>query len=253
VNRVLRILEPTALFACPFLLAALTVARVGSAALLSALVLLVALAPAIVGFERARPRPRDFMPVVVLAALAIAGRLLFDAIPNFQPTTALIIVCGFVFGRRAGLMAGITAALVSNLFLGQGLWTPWQMYCWGTVGYCAGLFPPTLQVRHAGLDPAPQTSEPGRRSDSGPKVGMAIPMYLYGVVASLAFGVLMDLQYFVGFNADTGLSGLATTLALGLPFNVAHAASTLVFLVLTLNPWGKKLTRLKTKYGLQDL
>lgn len=31
------------------------------------------------------------------------------------------------------------AALVSNIFLGQGPWTPWQMFAWGTMGMSAGL------------------------------------------------------------------------------------------------------------------
>ena len=32
-----------------------------------------------------------------------------------------------------------TNALVSNLILGQGPWTPWQMFAWGSMGYLVGI------------------------------------------------------------------------------------------------------------------
>ena len=35
-------------------------------------------------------------------------------------------------------MIGATAAIVSNI-LGQGPWTPWQMFSWGMIGFIAGL------------------------------------------------------------------------------------------------------------------
>lgn len=36
-------------------------------------------------------------------------------------------------------MVGALAALVSNMFFGQGPWTPWQMYAWGLIGYLSGV------------------------------------------------------------------------------------------------------------------
>lgn len=32
----------------------------------------------------------------------------------------------------------VMAALVSNLFFGQGPWTPWQMFSWGIIGFLSG-------------------------------------------------------------------------------------------------------------------
>jgi energy-coupling factor transport system substrate-specific component len=199
-------------------------------ALFSLLAASLALLPLVLRFGRsnqAPPRARDLMPVVVLAALAVVGRLLFEAIPNFQPTTALIILAGLYFGRNSGLLCGMVAALVSNFFAGQGFWTPWQMLCWGAVGYAAGLL--MSQARRTWL------------------------IALFGAFASLAYGLVMDLQYFVGFAFSSGWSGLAATLAAGLPFNLIHAASTVIFLALVCVPWGKKLGRLKRKYDLTPL
>ena len=75
------------------------------------------------------------MPTVVLAALAAAGRILFAPIPDFKPVSAIAIIAGVAFGRKSGFMVGSLAALASNFFFGQGVWTPWQMYAWGLVGY----------------------------------------------------------------------------------------------------------------------
>ncbi|MDD4588487.1 MAG: ECF transporter S component, partial [Heliobacteriaceae bacterium] len=41
---------------------------------------------------------------------------------------------GFVYGVRVGFFVGAMTPLISNFFIGQGPWTPWQMICWGMVG-----------------------------------------------------------------------------------------------------------------------
>jgi len=173
------------------------------------------------------------MPVVVLAALAILGRVAMMPIPNFQPATALIVLAGFFFGRNAGLLCGMVVALVSNLLLGHGPWTPWQMLAWGLVGYGAGILGGLIQS--------------GRITS----IILQLAVIVYGTLASLLFGMLMDLQFFIAYAWETGWSGLIATWTVGMPMNLSHAASTLIFLTLTLVPWGKKLQRLKTKYGIQ--
>jgi energy-coupling factor transport system substrate-specific component len=251
MQRALKLLEPAALIAVPVLLALMTVLRAGSAALLSALVLTLALVPFIIRVEISRPRPRDFMPVVVLTALAIVGRLIFEPIPNFQPTSAIIILTGIYFGRQNGFLTGVLTALVSNMFLAQGLWTPWQMYAWGAMGYGAGLlFTPKETVRVRGTYTLTRFEK--RVNLYVPLTGFW-PIYLYGALSSLAFGIIMDSQYFIGFGNQSGLAGYLTSLAFGLPFNLSHAASSLIFLFATLALWGKKLTRLKTKYNIHPL
>lgn len=82
-----------------------------------------------------------------LAAAAALGRVPFAALPSVQPTSFLIIVSGFVFGPQAGFMTGAMAALVSNFFLGQGPWTPWQMLGWGLMGMSAAYLQ-YIKVRH---------------------------------------------------------------------------------------------------------
>ena len=220
--------------------------------LISAVLILV-----IIRFEQVRPRPRDLMPVVVLAALAILGRLLFTPIPNFQPTTAIIILAGLYFGRNSGLLCGMVVAFVSNFFVGQGLWTPWQMLLWGLIGYFAGVTGQRISmsfdmsVSDTGLSPLTSANTSNYLTCTVERPLNTMFMYIYGAVASFLFGIIMDLQFFISYTYSSGWGGLITSLLAGLPMNVLHAVSTVVFLAATLIPWGRKLARLKTKYGIK--
>src|SRR5438876_71732 len=83
---------------------------------------------------RARPPARMVALVAALAALAVAGRLAFAAIPNVVAATDIVLITGYAVGPAPGFAVGALAAVVSNLWLGQGPWTPWQMAGWGLVG-----------------------------------------------------------------------------------------------------------------------
>ena len=54
--------------------------------------------------------------------------------PNVKPTTDIVLLTGYVLGGAPGFAVGAVAALASNLFFGQGPWTPWQMAGWGGAG-----------------------------------------------------------------------------------------------------------------------
>ena len=137
--RILSRLEIPALLAVLAGLGLSAVFQIDQTALLSMGVVVGAIVVFFARFEASQPMLRQIMPTVVLAALAAAGRILFAAVPDFKPVSAIAIVAGAVFGRQTGFMVGALAALVSNLFFGQGPWTPWQMYAWGLIGYFAGV------------------------------------------------------------------------------------------------------------------
>jgi energy-coupling factor transport system substrate-specific component len=56
-----------------------------------------------------------------------------------QPTMFLPMVAGYAMGARIGFFVGAMTPLVSNFFMGQGPWTPWQMLCWGLLGASGAL------------------------------------------------------------------------------------------------------------------
>ena len=155
-SRLLAKLEILLLAAVPAVMAAALLAGIEQAALAMLVVVALVLALFFAGYEASRPGLRQIMPTLVLAALAAAGRILFGPIPDFKPVSAIAIIAGATLGRRNGFMVGALAALTSNFFFGQGMWTPWQMYAWGLVGYvggaCGRVRPCGWNRAHAGAD-----------------------------------------------------------------------------------------------------
>ncbi len=116
--------------------------------MLSSLFLLVVIMlPFYIRFERKAFVSREIVLVAVLAAIAAVSRVPFSILPSVQPTSFVIIVSAIVFGSETGFMIGATAAIVSNIFLGQGPWTPWQMFSWGMIGFIAGLLRNTFLMK----------------------------------------------------------------------------------------------------------
>ncbi|MDR1712603.1 MAG: ECF transporter S component [Coriobacteriales bacterium] len=224
--RLLRVLEPVLLLVAPVVLVCCAVTGFGQTALVSVLVALVAVVPFLVQLEWEHTRARDIMPVVVLAALAVASRILLAPFPNFKPISAIVILAGALFGRRSGFMTGALAALVSNMYFGQGPWTPWQMYGLGMMGYLAGVCAARGWFRHPWA------------------------VCVYGLIVAVGYGLLLDTYSIVGFLKPTSWQGVLAAYLAGIPVNISTVVSTVVFLALIYVPWERKLQRIKRKYGI---
>ncbi len=166
----------------------------------SALVVSLAAVAGVLWYESRRPGAKLVALVAALAALAVAARVLFAAVPNVQGTTDVALLSGYVLGPAPGFMVGALAALASNLFLGQGPWTPWQMVGWGAAGLGGALL----------------------ASVAGRQLGRW-PLALSCGAAGLVFGAWMDLFTLTNFAAQTSADGYIAIATLSLPFNVAHA------------------------------
>jgi energy-coupling factor transport system substrate-specific component len=103
-------------------------------ALASFLVVGLVLLAGWIAHERARPSARMMAVVATLAAVAALGRDAFVALPEVKPITAITLVVGYALGPLPGFTVGALGMLVSNILLGQGSYTPWQMAAWGLVG-----------------------------------------------------------------------------------------------------------------------
>jgi uncharacterized membrane protein len=102
--------------------------------LASFLVVGVVLAVGWLAYERSRPSTRMIAVVATLAAAAALGRDAFVALPDVKPITAMTLVVGYALGPLPGFTVGAVGMLASNIALGQGPYTPWQMAAWGLVG-----------------------------------------------------------------------------------------------------------------------
>jgi energy-coupling factor transport system substrate-specific component len=189
--------------------------QAGLALLLAAGSLLVA------GFAWLETGPgsaKEIALVATLAGAAAAGRVLFGAVPGVQPVTVIAVAAGAALGARAGFAVGALAALVSNFFLGQGTWTPWQMLAWGGCGVAGGLLAPVLRGR----------------------VSFAALCFVLG----FAFSTLMDVWLWLSFYPHTWES-LVVVLGRGVWFSAAHAVGNVVLALAA----GPELRRLLERYA----
>ena len=203
------------------------IALVGSAAVAfathaSALALLLAAAALLLGaatwLDGGPDAAKEIAVVATLAAAAAAGRVLLAPVPGVQPVTVITVLAGVTLGVRAGIGVGATAAFVSNFFLGQGLWTPWEMLAWAGCGAAGALLAPLLRRR----------------------IPLAIACFFLGY----AYGFVLDLWNWYGFYPHTWASFLARQ-ATGFPFNTAHALGNAALALVA----GPELRRMLERYG----
>lgn len=157
--------------------------------------------------------------IATLAAVATAGRVLFAALPNFKPVTFVVFVAGAALGPGPGFMIGATTGLISNLFFGQGPWTPWQMLAWGLIGLAGAAL--------------------GQRG----RVPSRWTLALVGGILSVLFDWFVSLWMFLSFT-DHSWPSLLALYARGLPFDAAHAAATALFCLL----FGPATIRMLARY-----
>ncbi len=174
-----------------------------------------------VWFERSRPSARIVAAVAALAALGVAGRLVFAPIPNVVATTDVVLIAGYALGGPPGFAVGALSALISNFWLGQGPWTPWQMAGWGLVGI-GGAILGRLTGRRLG------------------RVGLAVA----GAIAGLAYGALLDLSAMVSFGGEQSLERYLALSARSIPFNIAHAVGNAAIMLAA----GPALVRIVERY-----
>jgi energy-coupling factor transport system substrate-specific component len=161
---------------------------------------------------------KEIALIATLAGAAAAGRVLFQAVPGVQPVTVITVAAGAALGARAGFAVGALSALVSNFFLGQGTWTPWQMVAWGGCGVAGAALAPLLRGR----------------------VSFAALCFVLG----FAFSTLMDFWLWLSFYPHTW-EALVVVLGRGVWFSAAHAIGNVLLALVA----GPELRRLLERYG----
>ncbi|ETI67730.1 ECF transporter S component [Neobacillus vireti] len=185
----------------------------------------------LVRFESRKVEPRELVLLAVLASIAAVGRIPFASIPSVQPTTFVIMMSGYVFGAESGFVIGAVAALASNMIMGQGPWTPWQMTAWGLVGLTAGLLRGTWVMN----------KKWGR--------------ILFGAVWGFLFGWIMNIWGFLAVvqsGSGVGFKAFLLYFASSAVFDTFHSVSNVILLLVFGDVWLKILTRFKRKYGLLE-
>ena len=196
----------------------------------------LAMIPFFMVFEDRQPQARELLLIAVLSAIAVVGRMAFFMLPQFKPVSAVVIIAGVGLGPEAGFLVGALSGFVSNFFFGQGPWTPWQMFAYGLMGFLAGVL----------FGRARKTA----RSASWEKRHLGL-LCLYGGLATFfIYGLLLDVSAALTATGTFSWPVVAAKIISGIPFNLIHAGSTVLFLLVLARPMERKLDRIKTKYGL---
>lgn len=187
-----------------------------------------AMIPFFLAFEGRKPQPREIMVISVLAAIGVAGRAAFFMIPNFKPIAAIVIITGVSFGGEAGFLVGCMIIMASNMFMGQGPWTPWQMFSYGMIGFLAGIL-----------------------FQKGILKAKKVPLCIYGFLSVyFIFGGIMNpASALMTYGYITKASIIAFYIS-GAPVDMVQGVSTIFFLWVMSKPMLEKLERIKRKYGL---
>ncbi len=220
LRKFLRIAIPFVLIPSAALLGALFFGK-KSYALVSVLTVLLAVVLFIAGYEKKVVGSRRVVLAAVMTALSVAGRF----IPFFKPVTAITVLSGIYLGGETGFLVGALSAVLSNFYFGQGPWTPFQMLAWGLAGLFAGYLSTILKKNR-------------------------ILIAGYGAVSGLVFSLVMDVWTVMWYNSGFDSSLYLKAMVTALPHTIMYVVSNVVFLILLAKPFGSKLERIRTKYGV---
>lgn len=125
----------------------------------------------------------------MLASIGGALRALSPGAAGLEPSFAIIMLGGRVFGRGFGFVQGALTLFVGALLTGGvGPWLPFQMIAAGWVGFLSGCLPRRLTGR-----------------------GELVVLACLGFVVGLVYGALMNLWFWPFADYGDGLSYEATS------------------------------------------
>lgn len=194
--------------------------------LISIIIAFLSSIPFFVRFESKKPKTREIMVIVVMVSITVTSRIIFAPIPGFKPVTALTAITGMAFGPEAGFLTGSIAALVSNMFFGQGPWTPFQMIAWGILGFIAGVLAKLNLIKNK------------------------VVLVIYSIFSGILYSFIMDIWNVLSIDGLFSLEKYKIAILAAIPFTIVYIISNIFFLALLSKPIGKKLERIKIKHGL---
>lgn len=182
--------------------------------------------PLFVRFEKQKMDVKELVTLSVMIGLSVVGRIIFVLTPGFKPVTAIIILTAIAFGSQAGFITGSISAVVSNIYFGQGPWTPFQMFSWGFIGFISGLI---------------------FKKNEEPNIVLLI---IVGFFGGIIFSLLMDIYSTISLDQGFNFTRYLAFVVSALPFTLIYAASNIIFLLVLQKTILEKLNRMKKKYGI---
>lgn len=148
---------------------------------------------------------KEIALISILAAVNIASRIYLQFLPNIKPVTSIIIISVMLFGLAFGVKLSVVTTIVSNLFLGMGTWTFFQILAWVVICLLTDVF--VGAIRKTGREPH------------------LIFMAIFAFVMGYVFGIVVSLeQLMLG-----GLHLYIVYYLAGLLFDTFHAVGNFAF------------------------
>lgn len=195
---------------------------------MAVLIIIAVCLPFFFSFEKRKPSSRELVVLACMAAIAVASRAAFYALPTVKPMCAIVIITAVCFGPQTGFICGVVSMFASNFIFGQGPWTPFQMIAMGTVGIVMGL------IFY-------------KRKICGNRILLAV---IGGIVCFAVYGLIVDISSVLMMTTEFSLKQILAIYASGLTYNVSHGITTAIILLIAGQAFIEKLDRIKTKYGM---
>ena len=168
--------------------------------------------------ERNLSSQSDTIVLFLLGIFAVSGRILLEPIPNVQPVTVIILMSGIYFGVSRSIILATSVALVSNLFIGHGLWTLYQAIGWSLVGIIGATLSNKLHFNNT-------TSN--------------TPLMAVAVSCAFIFDWIVSLSVLHTLGPDL----LFVYILSGIPFDILHAVGNMFFVAWLASPLSEIMTR----------
>lgn len=179
-------------------------------------------------YENRKPHLREIVVISIMITLTVASRMIFAFMPGFKPIGAIIIICGLVFGKEAGFLCGSLGMFVSNMFFGQGPWTPFQMFAFGLVGYFAGM----INIKNREIN--------------------KYFISFYGIFAGIFYSLFMDIWTVLSIDQVFNIYRYTVVIISSIPMMILYILSNVIFLWVLTPLLLKRFERIKWKYGFMD-
>ena len=158
-------------------------------------------------YENRKPHTREVVVISIMVTLSI---------------------CGMVFGQEIGFLCGSLSAFASNIFFGQGPWTPFQMMALGLIGLVAGILNKNNWLENKVL------------------------LVCYGIICGIGYSLFMDIWTVLSLDQVFNIYRYIAVIVTAIPTMFVYIISNVVFLLILVPVLLKRFQRIKLKYGFID-
>jgi energy-coupling factor transport system substrate-specific component len=156
----------------------------------------------------------------MICAVGVVGRIGLTVIPNVQPVTALIMLTAIFIGLPEALLCSVVIVMVTNLIMGMGIWSLYQIAGWMLVAVATKLCMSWIKKL---------------------KSWLVYPISAaWAMLMGFGFGAFVSIFSYKTFAMGGAQQGYWAYWIGGLPFDLYHALGNAVFFTVLI-PIFKKL------------